>query len=69
METLIAITSCESLSALGKEKNVIWNNYQNVQSYISKQKIGSQVVSASSFSQEILEEIKKSLLKLLSMKL
>lgn len=58
METLIAITSCESLSALGKEKNVIWNNYQNVQSYISKQKIGSQVVSASSFSQEILEGIK-----------
>lgn len=58
METLIAITSCESLSALGKEKNVIWNNYQNVQSYISKQKIGSQVVSASSFSQVILEGIK-----------
>lgn len=58
METKIAITACESLSALGKEKHVIWKNYQNEKSYISKREIGSQVVSAASFSKEIVEEIK-----------
>lgn len=58
METKIAITACESLSSLGKEKHVIWKNYQNEKSYISKREIGSQVVSAASFSKEIVEEIK-----------
>lgn len=58
METKIAITACESLSALGKEKIVIWKNYQTKQTYISQQKIGNQVVPAASFSEEILAEIK-----------
>lgn len=58
METKIAITACESLSALGKEKNIIWKNYQNQQTYISQQKIGNQIVPAASFSEEILAEIK-----------
>lgn len=58
METKIAITACVSLSALGKEKHVIWKNYQNEKSYISKREIGSQVVQVASFSKEIVEEIK-----------
>ena len=59
MKTNISIVSQSSISALGHKSDLIWQNYLDNKTYISKNKIGNKEVWASKLTAEIILEIEK----------
>jgi 3-oxoacyl-[acyl-carrier-protein] synthase II len=59
LKTNISIVSQSSISALGHKSDLIWQNYLDNKTYISKNKIGNKEVWASKLTAEIILEIEK----------
>ena len=57
MDKKIAITSIQSLSALGSNSAAVWDNYKNQKTLISNQIIGNQSVVVAAISDNDIQAI------------
>ena len=57
MDKKIAITSIQSLSALGSDSAAVWDNYKNQKTLISNQIIGEQSIVVAAISDNDMQEI------------